>query len=122
MTAPTPPTPTASATPAIEQAWDLAPPAREVETSVAAAEGLREAVSSQSDTVGGFLDAVDSLAISVGNFRLSLWDVLVVLLIIVAVITAAWLLSKMLQRVLRRVTKLDDTQQLLGQKILSIVV
>ena len=58
MTAPTPPTPTASATPAIEQAWNLAPPAREVETSVAAAEGLREAVSSQSDTVGGFLDAV----------------------------------------------------------------
>ncbi len=101
MTAPTPPTPTASATGTIEQAWNLAPPVREVETSVAAAEGLREAVSSKSDTVGSFLDAVDSVAISVGDFRLSLWDVLVVLLIIFAVITAAWLLSKMLQRILR---------------------
>ncbi len=52
MTAPTPPTPTASASGTIEQAWNLAPPVREVETSVAAAEGLREAVSSKSVTFG----------------------------------------------------------------------
>ncbi|WP_369026155.1 mechanosensitive ion channel family protein [Qipengyuania sp. RANM35] len=89
---------------------------------VAAAEGIKEAVSSKSETVGSIVDTLDGLALSLGDFRISLFDVLVVGSIIVGVIAFAWFASKLARRLVRRVTRLDGTQQLLAEKIVSIVV
>ncbi|WP_341711672.1 mechanosensitive ion channel domain-containing protein [Erythrobacter sp.] len=118
--------PTAEATPSptptpVEQAWSYAQTAPD-ESSVAAAEGIKEAVSAKSSTIGSIVDTLDSLALSLGDFRVSLFDVLVVGTIIVGVLFAAWFISGMARRLVRRLTRFDDTQRVLAEKIVSIVV
>ena len=105
----------------VEQAWSLAETAPE-ETQVAAAEGIKEAVSSKSETVGSMVESLDSMALSMGDMRVSLFDVLIVSAVVLGVIAFAWFMSKLARRVVRRFTKLDDTQQLLAEKILTIVI
>lgn len=89
---------------------------------VAAAEGIKDAVSRKSDEIGSVVETLDGLAVSLGDFRLSLWDVLIVVVIIVGVIAAAWFAARMGRRVVRRLTRLDQTQQLLTEKLISILV
>lgn len=122
MQAETPPTatPTAETAP-VEQAWSLAEQAPE-EGGVAASEGIKEAVSSKSETFGSIVGALDDLAFSFGDFRISLFDVLIVAAIVGGVLAFAWFASKMARRLVRRLTKLDGTQQLLAEKIATIVV
>ena len=105
----------------VEQAWSLAEPAPE-ETAVAASEGIREAVSEKSATVGSIVDTLDSLALSFGDMRISLFDVLIVATILVGVIAFAWFISKLSRRLVRRIHRLDDTQQLLVEKIVTIAI
>lgn len=105
----------------VEQAWLQAEEAP-AETPVAAAEGIREAVSEKNETVGSMLDTLDAVALSMGDMRISLFDVLIVASIVVGVIAFAWFVSKLVRRGVRRFTKLDDTQQLLAEKILTIAV
>ena len=105
----------------VEQAWSLAEPAPE-ETAVAASEGIREAVSEKSATVGSIVDTLDSLALSFGEMRISLFDVLIVATILVGVIAFAWFISKLSRRLVRRITRLDETQQLLVEKIVTIAI
>ena len=105
----------------VEQAWSLAETAPE-ETQVAAAEGIKEVVSSKSETVGSMVESLDSMALSMGDMRVSLFDVLIVSAVVLGVIAFAWFMSKLARRVVRRFTKLDDTQQLLAEKILTIVI
>ena len=117
-------TPDPDATPdtaPVEQAWSLAENAPE-ESQVAAAEGIREAVSSKNETVGSVLDGLDAVALSLGDMRISLFDVLIVAFIVIGVLFAAWFGSKLARRGVRRFTKFDDTQQLLAEKILTIAV
>jgi len=110
---PTPPEP--------GQAWSLAEAAPQPE-SVEAADDIRAAVASKSDTMGAMVESLDSMAVSFGHMRISVWDGLVTIGIIFVVIALAWAGSKLAHAVLRRITRLDSTQQLLAQKILSIVV
>ncbi|MFK4003582.1 mechanosensitive ion channel family protein [Qipengyuania sp. NPDC077563] len=118
----TPPTPTPSPdTTPVEQAWSLAENAPD-QGGVAAAEGFKEAVGSQNETVGSVLDGLDAVALSMGDMRISLLDVLLVAAIVAGVLFFAWFISKLARRGVRRFTKLDDTQQLLAEKILTIVV
>ena len=117
-TAPTD-TPTPEPDP-VEQAWSLAESAPE-ESGVAAAEGIKE-LSGQNETVGSLIDGLDSLALSLGNIRISVFDVLIVAVILFCVLFGAWLISKLARRGVRRFTKFDDTQQLLAEKILTIMV
>ncbi|MBA4764115.1 mechanosensitive ion channel domain-containing protein [Qipengyuania huizhouensis] len=112
--------PGSEATP-VEQAWSLAEDAPE-DSSVAAAEGIREAVSSKNETVGSLLDTLDAVALSLGDMRISLFDVVIVAVILIGVLFFAWFVSKLARRGVRRFTKLDDTQQLLAEKILTIVI
>ncbi|MBQ95315.1 MAG: mechanosensitive ion channel protein [Actinobacteria bacterium] len=105
----------------VEQAWSLAEPAQE-ESAVAAAEGAKEALSSKSETVGSVIDTLDAVALSFGTFRISLFDVLIVSAVIAGVLVFAWFVSKMARRIVRRMTRLDDTQQLLVEKIATIIV
>ncbi|MBY6128040.1 mechanosensitive ion channel [Qipengyuania aquimaris] len=105
----------------VEQAWAQAETAPE-ESSVAAAEGIKEAVSGKNETVGSMVETLDSMAIGMGDMRISLFDVLVVSTVVLGVIALAWFLSKVSRRLVRRFASLDDTQQLLTEKILTIVI
>jgi small-conductance mechanosensitive channel len=90
--------------------------------AVSASDDFKDAVSDKSETVGSVVDTLDALAISIGHTRISVWDGLVVLLVIASVITAAYFLSKLLHASLKRVTKLDMTQRLLAEKLVSLAV
>lgn len=87
-----------------------------------AADGIREAVSDRSEAAGGVVETLDSWALSLGSMRVSVWDGLVVLLVLIALIVGAWLLSKGSHKLLRRITRLEPTQRVLGEKLLSIAV
>ncbi len=89
---------------------------------VRAADGLRDAVAGQSGTAGGFVDTLDSLAVTLGSSRVSVWDALVFVAIIIAVWIAAWFISKGARHLLRRMTRLDTTQRLLAEKLITIGV
>lgn len=98
------------------------PPPETSDGGVRAAEGIKEAVTAKSGTIGSIVEQLDALALTVGSMRISLWDVFVVLLVIVGVIIGAYLLSKLAHALLKRITRLDSTQRLLGEKLLTIVV
>ncbi len=105
----------------VEQAWSLAEPVRD-QGALEAADGAKEALSSRSETIGSIIDTLDAVALSFGDFRISLFDVLIVGAVIAGVLVFAWFVSKMSRRVVRRMTKLDNAQQLLVEKIATIVV
>src|SRR5690349_17904741 len=92
------------------------------EKEVRAADGLKHVVSQKSGTAGGVIETLDRWAIDLGTWRVSVWDAIVFVFIIVAVWFAAWFISRTARRVLRRMKGLDTTQQLLAEKIVTIVV
>ncbi|MEZ5687977.1 MAG: mechanosensitive ion channel [Caenibius sp.] len=114
--------PTASPSPAPDPAETSAPAHAGVEPGVTAADGLREAVTAKSNTVGDFVHTLDSFALSVGNVRFSLWDGLIVLMVIGSVIAGAWLLSKLARAVIKRIRRFDLTQRLLAEKLATIAI
>lgn len=93
-----------------------------VKQPVAAADGIREAVTSKDGAAGDVVNWLDSLALRVGASRVSLWDLLVVVLVIVVVIAVAWFASRMARKLLARMTRLDPAQQLLAEKLISLFV
>lgn len=110
---PTPaPTPTATPEPVATA------PAEVVE----AASKLKQGVTAQSETAGALLDRLDTIAIEVGQMRVSLFDALLVVTVILLVITAAMLLNRIGHRLIRKISHFDDTQKLLSEKLLTILV
>ncbi|GGC10737.1 hypothetical protein GCM10011494_31850 [Novosphingobium endophyticum] len=120
--------PAATASPATEAAVSTPPPTptetvtQFVDQPVAGAEGLRDVVASRSGAVGDVIDTLDSLALQVGTARVSIWDMVVIVLVLVLVITVAWAASRFSSRVLARATRLDMTQRLLTEKMVSLVI
>lgn len=90
--------------------------------TVKGAEGIKEAVAEKSETAGSIVETIDKLAFQAGDFRLSMWDVLIVGLVIVGVVTFAYFGSKLAHGGLSRVTKLGDAQRLLVEKLLTMAV
>ncbi|UIP06463.1 mechanosensitive ion channel [Erythrobacter sp. SDW2] len=95
-----------------------------VQTSdpIAAADGVRDAVSEKSQTVGSMVDTLDSMAIQMGHMRISLWDVLFASAIVLVIVVGAWFATKAIKVLVARATRLDETQRLLSEKIITIIV
>lgn len=93
-----------------------------VDQPIAGAEGLKNVVTSRSGAVGDVIATLDQLALEVGNTRISLWDMAVVILVLVLVLTAAWAASRLSCRIIRSATRLDLTQRLLAEKMVSLVI
>ena len=89
------------------------------EDAVAGADAIKDAVSEQSVTIAGLVERLDSWGFTVADTRVSVWSLLVVIMVVAAVIIGARLLSKLSHSVLDRTTKLDPSQRLLGEKILT---
>ncbi|HSM54265.1 MAG TPA: mechanosensitive ion channel domain-containing protein [Erythrobacter sp.] len=123
MTATATPSPAATETPAPGQAWSLAeqaPP--EAQEAVVAAQGAKEAIASKSEIAGSVVETLDSWALDLGDTRVSVWDGLVVIGVILLVLAAAWALTRVNALLLKRATRLDETQRLLTQKISTILI
>jgi len=102
-----------------------APPAPVASASaepVKAAEGIKHVVSNESATIGGLIEQLDSYAIDIGNWHVSLWSALVVLLVVVGVFVFARIGSSFARALLARITGLDLAQRLLADKLLTIAV
>ncbi|GLK42106.1 hypothetical protein GCM10017612_00230 [Novosphingobium resinovorum] len=106
------PTPTATATAVVVKHAE----------PVAGAEGIKNVVSARSDTIGNIVDTLDKLAVQVGSSRISLWDLTVIVAVLALVISVAWITSRMSSRLLARATRLDMTQRLLTEKMVSLFI
>ncbi len=138
MTATAPPTPsdeTSTATngadagtlstpdaPATGQAWTMAETAPDQETEIIASEGIRDGIASQSKAAGSVVDTLDAWALSIGDMRVSLFDILLVIGVIALVITGAMLAIRLCKNLLGRVTRFDSTQRLLAEKLSTMAV
>lgn len=89
---------------------------------VRAAEGIKQEIARKGDTLGDVVETLDRWAVDLGSMRVSLWDALVFVAIIVTVIAVAWFVSKGARRLLRRLTRLNETQRLLTEKLVTIAV
>ncbi|WP_429771090.1 mechanosensitive ion channel family protein [Aurantiacibacter flavus] len=89
---------------------------------VTGADALKDAVAEQSVTVAGLIERLDSWGFTVADTRFSVWSVLVVVMVVAGVIIAARLFSRLSHSMLNRTSKLDPSQKLLGEKMLTIVV
>lgn len=133
------PPPEAAATEAAQAADQAADAAREAsattERAAAAleeAEGgdgvidgaasLKETVADQGGTIGDIVHQLDAIGFSVVDTRFSLWSLLVLVLVIIGVIVFARVATWAAKAILARFTGLDPSQQLLGQKLLSIAI
>lgn len=65
---------------------------------------------------------LDSIGFDVGDYHISLLGGLKVLTAAIAVMVAGWFLSLLVRRLFRRMHRLDQTQQLLGEKLTGIAV
>lgn len=92
------------------------------EKEVRAADGLKQVVAQKSGTAGGVINMLDRWAIDFGTWRVSVWDALVFVFIIAFIWAAAWFISRSARRLLRRMTRLDTTQRLLAEKLVTIAV
>lgn len=88
----------------------------------AASEEIKSAVARKNDELGDVVDTLDRLALSLGDWRISLWDILIYVGVVVGVIAAAWFIGKLARRMIRRIGRLDPSQQVLSEKIVSIMV
>ncbi|WP_435418294.1 mechanosensitive ion channel family protein [Parerythrobacter aurantius] len=89
---------------------------------MSAANDAKDAVAEKNETIGGMVNSLDNMAIEMGDMRLSLWDVLFASAIVVLVIVGAWFATKAIKSVVARATALDETQRLLTEKIITIIV
>ena len=74
------------------------------------------------DTLPELITLLDSLGFDYGKVRISVWRAILVVVVILAVLMVARLLSSGVRRVFRKATRLDATQQLLGEKIVGVWV
>jgi small-conductance mechanosensitive channel len=88
---------------------------------VRVADGLKEVVG-DNRAAAGVVETLDSLALSIGSMRISAWDCIVAGLVLLTVVLVAWFASKLARRMMRKATRLDATQRLLGEKLVSIAV
>jgi small-conductance mechanosensitive channel len=99
-----------------------APSPTEVPKDLGGAAAFKDAVTQQNDTVGGVIAWLDAFGFTVGETRISLWSVLVVVVVIVGLYLFARIGNKIAHRLFKRITALDAGRRLLGEKLLSIAI
>lgn len=104
------------------QAWELAEDAPAAGDVIEVAEGAKEGLASQSETSAAVVESLDSWALVIGSFRISVFDVLFVIAILLLVITAAWFANRVARNLLRRATRFDGAQRLLAEKLATILI
>lgn len=92
------------------------------EKNVAAADEIKSAVTRSSRPIAEVVDSLDAWALTVGSFRVSVWDILVVAAIVLLCYLIAKVGSSWARRFVRRTKRLDSTQELLAEKLLTIAI
>jgi small-conductance mechanosensitive channel len=74
------------------------------------------------ETVALVVQQLDNIGFDYGSSRISVYRAIVALVVIIAVIAFGRFASRMTRRIFKRFTALDPTQQVLGEKLVSITV
>jgi len=69
-----------------------------------------------------FIALMDSIGFDVGSSRISLYRGALVVMVVVAIYLVGRIASGWVRRIFRRINRLDATEQLLGEKLVQIVV
>lgn len=85
-------------------------------------QGLKDAVTEKSETVGGILESLDAWVFEFGNLRISTLDVILIIGVILLVITAAWTVTRLSRSLIKRITRFDSTQKLLAEKLSTVAI
>ncbi|MEM7780204.1 MAG: mechanosensitive ion channel domain-containing protein [Pseudomonadota bacterium] len=104
------------------QLWSFAEEHTVEDEVVSIGEGSKEAIASQSETLGAFVELLDSWAFTLGDIRISIFDVLLVVATVALVITAAWTLTRVARNLIKKASRFDDTQKLLAEKLATIAI
>ena len=83
---------------------------------------LRPDILPQSTRLADVVNQLDAIGFSIGNTYLSIWTALVVLFVAVVIFLLARLATRLAHRMLGRITRMDNTQKLLADKFVSIMV
>lgn len=89
---------------------------------VTGADMVREDIAERSQTLGGIVNRLDSLAIELGDWRVSAFDVIFGIGAVLLVLAVAMLATRLTRSALRRIKGLDGTQSVLAEKIATIVI
>lgn len=68
------------------------------------------------------IERLDRIGFDVGHTHISVWNAIVTVAVVMAMLAVARLGSRLARRLFGRMTRLDPTQQLLGEKLVSIAV
>jgi len=108
--------------PAIQPAPGPTGVATKAPDDISGAEAFKDAVTQQSDAVGGVSWWLDAFGLTVGDTRVSAWSLLVVVVVIVGLFLFARIGTKIAHRLFKRFTALDAGARVLGEKLLSIAI
>ncbi|WP_305098243.1 mechanosensitive ion channel family protein [Croceibacterium aestuarii] len=86
------------------------------------AEVLKDTVAQHSGTVGDIVRQLDAIGFTVADTRVSVWSVSVIIMVVVGVLVVARVGTWLAKKFLARFHRLDASQRLLGEKLLSIVI
>lgn len=118
-----------SLAPVSETASGVATPAAEAtpepsaaDEAVAGAEAIKDAVADSTPTVAGIIEQLDAWGFTVADTRFSVWSALVVIMVIVGVFLFARITTSLAKSGLKRATKLDVSQRLLAEKLLTVAL
>ncbi|RPF72079.1 mechanosensitive ion channel family protein [Aurantiacibacter spongiae] len=99
-----------------------APPPEIGGDTVGGADALKDAVADATPGFADFVEKLDRIGFSIADTRFSLWTVLVVIMVVLGVILIARIGTALARRALRKFTKLNSTQRLLGEKLVTILI
>ncbi len=72
--------------------------------------------------MAGLIDRLDAFGFSIADTRFSLWTLLVVVLVVVGVFVFARVSTRLAKSGLRRATRLDASQRLLAEKLITVAL
>jgi small-conductance mechanosensitive channel len=90
--------------------------------AVEATKNIVEDVGRKNETAGALLQSLQDVSFEIGNFKISLLDVFLVIAVIALVMTAAWALTRISRSLIKRISTFDGAQRLLAEKLSTIAI
>ncbi|MEM6266234.1 MAG: mechanosensitive ion channel domain-containing protein [Pseudomonadota bacterium] len=83
---------------------------------------LIESADATSETAGAFLRSLHEAAFTIGEFRFSVLDALLITGVILLVVTAAWVITRLSRAAIRNISRFDGSQKVLAEKLSTIAI
>ena len=90
--------------------------------AVETANDIVQDVGGQNETAASFLATLDDLAITTNTFHVSMLDLLVYGGVLLIIVSGAWLLTRVADNAIGRMSRLNGSQALLTEKIVTILI